>query len=87
MMYGSNMFGSMGWLSMAVMMSLWIGVLVLVIWGLSGLFPRSRTTSEPDALEIVRQRYARGEISREEYLQATETLRLPDPPVNRHSRA
>jgi hypothetical protein len=45
---------------------------------LSSLFPRSRALIEPTVLEIVRQRYARGEISREEYLQATETLRVPD---------
>jgi putative membrane protein len=60
------------------MLLVWIGVIALVIWGLSSLFPRSRALIEPTVLEIVRQRYARGEISREEYLQATETLRVPD---------
>ncbi len=78
MMYGYDMFAGMGWLGMAMMLFVWIGVIALVIWGLSGLFPRSRATTEPDALEIVRRRYARGEISREEYVQATETLRVPE---------
>ena len=78
MMYGYDMFGGMGWLGMAMMMLFWIGVIALVIWGLSTLFPRSRATTESDAREIVRQRYARGEISRDEYLQAIETLRAPE---------
>lgn len=84
MMNGFNMFGGMGWFGMLAMMMLWVGVIVLVIWGLSSLFPRSRTTTEPDALEIVQRRYARGEISREEYLQATETLRASQNLVTSH---
>ncbi len=34
-----------------------------------------RPTTHDEALEILRQRYARGEISREEYEQAREVLR------------
>lgn len=79
MMYGYNIIGGMGWLGMVAMLLVWVGVIALVVWGVSGRFPRSRTTTEPDALEIVRRRYARGEISREEYLQATETLSAPEP--------
>lgn len=78
MMYGYDMFAGMGWLGMVMMLFVWVGVIALVIWGLSSLFPRNRATVEPDAIEIVRRRYARGEISREEYLQATETLRVPE---------
>ncbi|MBX0328383.1 SHOCT domain-containing protein [Oscillochloris sp. ZM17-4] len=76
MMYGYDMFGGMGWLGMIMMLLIWVGVIALVVWGLSGLFPRSRT-AEPDALAILRRRYASGEISREEYLQAAETLQAP----------
>lgn len=85
MMYGYDMLGGMGWLGMAAMLFVWIGVIALIIWGLSGLFPRNRATTELDALEIVRRRFARGEISREEYLQATETLHAPVSTTNPHS--
>ncbi|HMO58161.1 MAG TPA: SHOCT domain-containing protein [Roseiflexaceae bacterium] len=82
MMHGYDMFSGMGWVGMAVMILIWLGVIALVVWGVSALFPRSRATSEPDAFEIVRRRYARGEISREEYLQAVEVLRVPEQPAH-----
>jgi uncharacterized membrane protein len=33
--------------------------------------------SQPDAMETLRQRFARGEMSREEFEQAREVLRQP----------
>ena len=51
----------------------WRGIL-LVVWGLSNAFPSRRQVAEPDTEQILKRRYARGEISREEYLQARETL-------------
>lgn len=74
MMNGYNMLVGMGWLELAAMLFSWIGVMALVLLGLSNLFPSDNTDTESDVLEIVRQRYARGEISREEYLQSVETL-------------
>lgn len=74
MMNGYNMLVGMGWLELAAMLFSWIGVIALVLLGLSNLFPSDNTDTESDVLEIVRQRYARGEISREEYLQSVETL-------------
>lgn len=75
MMSGFGMMAGMGWLGMLTMLLFWVGVLAMVIWGVSNLFPTRRLTTELDAVELVRQRFARGEISREEYLQAVETLR------------
>jgi putative membrane protein len=75
MMSGFGMMAGMGWLGILTMLLFWVGVLALVIWGVSNLFPTPRLATESDAVEIVRQRFARGEISREEYLQAVETLR------------
>ena len=77
MMHGYGMMAGMGWLGMAAMLLIWAGVIALVLWWLRGLFPSGRAAAEPDALEIVRRRYARGELSREEYLVATDTLRAP----------
>jgi putative membrane protein len=75
MMGGFGMMAGLGWLGMLTMLLFWAGVLALVIWGVSNLFPGRQLTTGIDAVEIVRQRFARGEISREEYLQAVETLR------------
>jgi putative membrane protein len=75
MMGGWGMMAGMGWLGMLTMILFWLGVILLIVWGLSALFPQHRATVEPDALEILRRRFARGEISYEEYQQAREALR------------
>ena len=48
---------------------------MLVVWGLGHVFPTRQPRVELDAEEILKQRYARGEISHEEFLQAREALR------------
>jgi putative membrane protein len=75
MMGGWGMMAGMGWLGMLTMILFWLGVILLIIWGLSAFFPQPRASIEPDALEILRRRFARGEISNEEYQQAREALR------------
>lgn len=69
-----GMMAGMGWLGLLMMALFWIGVILLVVWGLSNAFQGRRQAAEPDAEEILKRRYARGEISREEYLQASATL-------------
>ncbi len=76
MMGGYGMMAGMGWLGLLLMALFWIGVILLVVWGLSNAFPSRRQSAEPDAAEILKRRYARGEISREEYVQASETLHV-----------
>lgn len=61
-----------GWwmvFGMLWMVVFWGGLLALLAWGLSRLVGGSRPAQGPGdtALEIARQRYARGEISREEF--------------------
>lgn len=75
MMSGFGMMAGMGWLGMVMMVVFWAGALALVVWGVRNLAPTRTRTTELDAVEIVRQRFARGEINREEYLQAVEVLR------------
>lgn len=48
----------------------WIGVITGAVWPVKWFATQagpSAPSGDPDALEIVRRRYARGEISREEY--------------------
>jgi len=74
MMGGYGMMAGMGWLGLLMMALFWIGVILLVVGLILNLVPSRRQVIEPDAEEILKRRYARGEISREEYLQASETL-------------
>ncbi len=74
-MGGYSMMAGMGWLGLLAMLLFWVNLMALVIWGVSNLLPTQRPAPQADAVEIVRQRFARGEISREEYLEAIETLR------------
>jgi len=87
--HGGRFFGDHGWwwfLGGFVPFLLLLGLIGLVVWAVfrlpsrgSGLFPATRggeTVARPDgALEEVRLRYARGEMSREEFLQRSQDLR------------
>lgn len=52
------------------MIIFWVVIIALVIWGVIALAKRSASTSDTpqqrDPLEIARERYAKGEISKEE---------------------
>lgn len=83
MMYG-NGWGFMsgwGWIGMTVMTVFWVVLLALLIYAVSRAFwspTRSTPTSmsEQDrALSVLRERFARGEITEDEYRQVSGTLR------------
>jgi putative membrane protein len=85
MISGTSMLAGMGWPMLLLMLLLWGGAIALILWGVSSLFPAGRASVEADALEILRRRYARGEISREEFLQASEALRPSELARPRHA--
>ena len=59
--------GADGWIWMAV----WIVALLVMVW----LVVRSpKRANEADAMEILRSRFARGEISKDEFEQARTVL-------------
>ena len=74
MMGGYGMMAGFGWLGMLVMALFWIGVIVLIVWGLTHIFSTQQPSIKLDAEEILKQRYARGEISHTEFVQAREAL-------------
>jgi len=49
------------------MVLFWIGVVVLAVWVAGQLFPRVSPGAEQSARGILRARYARGELTREQY--------------------
>ena len=72
--------GEMGWLGMSAGMLIWAVVLVVVVWlivrGLMALEGRDRRTESGDsAEELLRRRFAAGEIDAEEYEARRSALR------------
>lgn len=66
--------GSM--LGMVLMMTLvWIGLMSLLIWGVTHSIPYERRTDNEVAREALGRRYAAGELTEAEYLRALHTLR------------
>lgn len=69
-------FGGM-WLGAILMLLFWAGVILLVVWAVRALFPRQQQSDRDVALEVLRRRYAAGEISAAEYEQALQALGGP----------
>ena len=63
-----------GGLWMVVPILFWAGLILLAVWGVGNLFPGRSPGRQDTALEILKQRYARGEISVGEYQQARKDL-------------
>ena len=68
--------GGLGWIWMLGGLLVMIGFVVLIVWAV-GAVSRGGASREPDrptALDILRERYARGEITQQEFEQAKKTL-------------
>lgn len=67
-----------GWLWMVGGLILVIGIIVLVVAAIAGLgaFGERRSTgnSRPEPIDILRERFARGEMTEAEFLEAQRTL-------------
>ncbi|MFQ5996979.1 MAG: SHOCT domain-containing protein [Dehalococcoidales bacterium] len=67
----------MGWwmiLGGAWMFIFWGGLVALIIWGIIKLSGRNSSASKRDPLEVAKERYAKGDISREEFEQLKKDL-------------
>ncbi len=79
-MMGWGMGYGMGWLWMIIMIVFWVAVIVGIVLLIRWLVLSTRTASshhkqeEESALEILKKRYARGEIDREEFEQRKKDL-------------
>ncbi|MGI9862094.1 SHOCT domain-containing protein [Moorella naiadis] len=75
------MWGYYNW-GMGLGMLLWwvllLGIFVLAVYGLVSLFNHrggQQTLRHPDPVEIIKERYAKGEITTEEYHRMREELK------------
>ncbi len=71
-----------GWVMMLGGLALLVGLIMLVVWAVgsssrSGGSARDGGDGSDRAAEILRERFARGEISEADYEQARKTLGLP----------
>jgi putative membrane protein len=82
-----------GWLMMSLGTILWIAILVVLVWAIirwlntrnsTQIPPPSSGKSGPTALDILQQRYVRGEIDTTTYEQMRERLEATPtyPPAN-----
>jgi len=71
--------GVYGWIGLVANLVLWIGLILLAVWIVRKLFANTRSiatgASLGNAREILDQRYARGEITRELYEQMKADIR------------
>ena len=72
--WGWGLMGGLGWLWMVVPLLFWVGVVFLVVWGAARLFPGRQESVQDTPLEILKRRYAAGEITAAEYQQAKQDL-------------
>ena len=81
MMYGVgwNGFSGWGWIGMIVMTIFWVSLVAVVVYAVSRAFahptqPGSGPSGEDRAMRLLRERFARGEITEEEYRRVSSSL-------------
>lgn len=66
--------GNLGWLFGGVwMIVFWGGLIALIVWGITRL-TRHDSTTKHTPLETAKERYARGEITKEQFEQIKHDL-------------
>jgi putative membrane protein len=77
-MVGMHGFGGMGlfggWIGLMINLAIIIGIVVLVVWSVRRFTSGNTTASLQSPKEILQSRYARGEITREQYQQMLSDL-------------
>ena len=83
--WGGGMMGTFSWLWMLIPLLFWGGLLALIAWAVVRIFPGGRPgsmpregsaePSAPSAEDILRERFARGDIDAEEYEERHRVLR------------
>ncbi len=75
--YGYGFGGAAGLLGGLGGILLLVGLVILVVWAVSRIAPAASgvvTPAQPDALGLLRERFARGEITEAEFAEAKRVL-------------
>ena len=77
-MMGSGMMGGFGLIGLIINIAILVGIIALVVWAVNRFSAGSanwgQTSSSQSPREILQGRYARGEITREQYQQMLSDL-------------
>jgi putative membrane protein len=77
MMHGFG-FGGMdllgGWIGLILNLAILVGIVILVVWAVKHFTSGSMSSGGQTPREIVQARYARGEITRDQYQQMLQDL-------------
>lgn len=74
-MHGFGMMGLFGgWIGLLFNLAILIGIVVLIVWAVKRFTSNTPSLNAPTPREIVQARYARGEITREQYQQILQDL-------------
>ena len=52
----------------------WGGLIALIVWGITRLSERNGSSQKRDPLDVAKERYAKGEIAKEEFEQLKRDL-------------
>ena len=69
---GMGLFG--GWIGLILNLAIIIGIVILVVWAVKRFTSSSVSSGGQTPREIVQARYARGEITRDQYQQMLSDL-------------
>ena len=70
-----GMMGGFGWIGMIFNLVILIGIVVLIVWAVNRFSSSwNQSTKNQTPREILQARYARGEITREQYQQTMKDL-------------
>jgi putative membrane protein len=65
--FGTGMMGGFGFLGIFFWILVIMGIVWLVVWLIRRVPQLQQTSNDESAMDILKKRYARGEINREEY--------------------
>lgn len=68
--------GALGWVGMAIFMGLLVALIVVVVWSVVRVTGQPHGPRSDTSLDILRERFARGEISQTEFEDAKRVLGL-----------
>lgn len=74
MMECSGGVGGMGWGGGLLMVLLWVVVLVVIVWAVRAWLPGTQGAERAEPRDVLKRRYAAGEITSAEYEQARRAI-------------
>jgi putative membrane protein len=72
--WGDGVIGGWEIFGMVMMVVFWIAIIALIVWGIKRSTQETATSTSKGALDIAKERYAKGEIPKQEFEQIKRDL-------------